>query len=550
MNWHIPQISGESLEISLKENDRLFIVGANGSGKSALIQHLVSSNQGQKIRRISAHRQTWFTSGSIDLTPQSRKQFDQNSTQQEKREQSRWRDDYAHQRQSAVLFDLVAKENTRARLITHYIDSGNTENAKKTSTESPSPFDQLNELLRTGTFSITLENANDEEILARLRDSSKSFSIAQMSDGERNAAIIAATVITVEPGTMLLLDEPERHLHRSIIEPFLSALFELRMDCTFVISTHEIALPIANPEARVLIARKCQWEGASAKAWDVELLEPNNDLPEELKRAILGSRKRILFVEGTANSLDLPLYTALFPGISVMPKGSCAEVQRAVNGLRGSQSLHHAEAFGLIDKDNRTEDEVNQLANDSIFALNVCSVETLYYCSDAITAVANQQANLRGTNVDEMIQFAKQKALDTLKEDCLAERMAERRCKHQVYNHILSNIPDLKSTEVKTDINIEVSLKSPFPEELTRFNELVNMSKWDELVARYPLRQSNVFEILAKALKCSNRKDYEKILLAQVRYDSTLSKKLKKRIVPLSDILDAETVVSENAELQ
>ena len=80
MNWNIPSISGQKFPISLKGSDRLFIVGANGSGKSALIQHLVSSNQGQKIRRISAHRQTWFQSGSIDLTPQRRKQFDQDNT--------------------------------------------------------------------------------------------------------------------------------------------------------------------------------------------------------------------------------------------------------------------------------------------------------------------------------------------------------------------------------------------------------------------------------------------------------------------------------------
>ena len=49
--------------------------------------------------------------------------------------------------------------------------------------------------------------------------------MAQMSDGERAAAIIAATVLVADPGTLFLIDEPERHLHRSIIEPFLSALF-------------------------------------------------------------------------------------------------------------------------------------------------------------------------------------------------------------------------------------------------------------------------------------------------------------------------------------
>ena len=79
----------------------------------------------------------------------------------------------------------------------------------------------------------------------------------------------------VEPGTMLLIDEPERHLHRSIIEPFLSALFSRRKDCVFVVSTHEIALPVANPKARVLMVRSCRWKGDMASAWDVELLEPN-----------------------------------------------------------------------------------------------------------------------------------------------------------------------------------------------------------------------------------------------------------------------------------
>ena len=442
MNWNIPQISGQLPQITLEAGERLFIVGVNGSGKSALIQHLVSSNQGQKIKRISAHRQTWFQSGSIDLTPQRRKQFDLQSTPQEVQGQSRWRDDYAQQRQSAVLFDLIAKENTRARLITRHVDSGNMERAEKTSAESPSPFDQLNELLGIGTLAITLENANDEEILARHRDGSAPFSIAQMSDGERNAAIIAATVLTVDPGTVLLIDEPERHLHRSIIEPFLSALFERRKDCAFVVSTHEIALPVANPKARVLMVRSCKWSGDMATTWDAELLEPDIGLPEDLKRAILGSRKRILFVEGDSNSLDLPLYHALFPDISVVPKESCRDVQRSVSGLQGSQKLHHVEVFGLIDRDDRDEEVVKQLAEDGLFALDVCSVESLYYCSDAIDAVARRQAESLGSNADAMIKSATEKVLDVLNEEGLAERMAARRCERRVRDAILQRIPD------------------------------------------------------------------------------------------------------------
>ena len=45
MNWDIPRISGDPLPISLQSGDRFFIVGSNGSGKSALIQHFVSGHQ-------------------------------------------------------------------------------------------------------------------------------------------------------------------------------------------------------------------------------------------------------------------------------------------------------------------------------------------------------------------------------------------------------------------------------------------------------------------------------------------------------------------------
>ena len=553
MNWNIPQISGQPLQITLEANDRLFMVGANGAGKSALIQYLISSSQGAKIKRISAHRQTWFQSGSIDLTPQSRRQFDQQDIQQEIQYQSRWRDYHAQQRQSAVLFDLVAKENTRARSIARHVDNGNTEKAKKTSAESTSPFEQLNELLRIATLAITLENSNDEEILARHRDSSAPFSIAQMSDGERNAAIIAATVLTVEPETVLLIDEPERHLHRSIIEPFLSALFERRRDCAFVVSTHEIALPVANPEARCLVVRSCNWNGDQAAAWDIKIIEKNGDMPEDLKRAILGSRKMILFVEGDSNSsknLDFPLYSALFPNVSVVTKGSCTDVQKAVRGLRESQNLHHVDAFGLIDRDNRDEEKVRQLAEGGVFALDVYSVESLYYCSAAIAAVACRQAESLGDSAAEMnqrIDLAKQKTLDSLNEDGLAERMAARRCEGLVHDQMLSQLPNWKSIKTNTATTLNVSVDSPYQAELTRFRKLVEGRKLDELVARYPLRASRIFDAIAEVLRLKSRRIYEQTLVSRIRSDEALAESLKQRLRPLSEALAAESVVSTSS---
>ena len=123
MNWNIPRVSDEPLSISLESGYRLFIVGPNGSGKSALIQHLVSGSDGQNIRRISAHRQTWLGPGSFDLTPRRRKQFEEQNTNLEREYEALWQEHNAERKQAAVLFDLVANENARANSITGFVDS-------------------------------------------------------------------------------------------------------------------------------------------------------------------------------------------------------------------------------------------------------------------------------------------------------------------------------------------------------------------------------------------------------------------------------------------
>ena len=545
INWVIPRISGDPITLTLKDGNPLFIVGPNGSGKSALIQRFVrenSRNGNDRIKWIAAHRQTWFDSERINLTPERRQRYERDTRNYNVSNEARWKDLRAGQDLYAIQFDLIGKENTINKSIVRYVRNQDAVQALELAAESPSLFNQINELLAIGTLTITLENADDWSILAT-HPRGEPFSIAEMSDGERNAAIIATHVITAEPGTVLLIDEPERHLHRSIIQPFLSALFALRReDCAFIIATHEIALPVANPDARVLMLRSCQWNGDECVAWEADVLKPNAELPEDLKLAILGSRQRILFVEGQPGGPDFSLYTALFPELSVVPKESCEEVQKAVLGWRGSQGIHpvHVEIFGLIDRDNRTDEDVEKLVEKGVFALEVYSVEALYYCSDAIAAVAHRQADSLGVDANELIKSVKQKAINGLKVEAekTPERMASLRCERQIRERVLLEIPDKKSI-MDNPRPICISIDSPYSEELNRFNELVEENDLDQLIARYSLRKSRTFEIIATTLRCRDQKDYERIVLTQVQRDDRLAQALKRRIGPLSKALDS-----------
>lgn len=531
----IPRETYPNFKLSLSPGQQVFIVGPNGAGKSALIHCIDSGTGGQQSVRIAAHRQTWLQSSRVDMTAESRENARINRSAERQDINSIWNDRRARERLSSLLFDLVSNENLRARSIASFVDKSELAKSKTHSLESPSPFEQLNSLLALGTLKVSIQYSNRDEILAQHQDSETKYSMMQMSDGERNAALIAASVITAEAGTVFLIDEPERHLHRSIIEPFLSALYRHRNDCIFVISTHEISLPSRNQDAYTLLVRSCKWNDNRAVSWNVELLKPNSSIPEDLKRDILGSRKQILFVEGSdSGSLDLPLYAALFPSVSVIPKGGCADVIRAVQGLRGSRTFHNVEAYGLIDRDNLEENEVEQLAQRNVFALDVYSIESIYYCSDSISAVAQRQANSLEFDADRLITSAKRKALQVLKNRDLAETMAAKRCERQVRNSILSEIPDWRTIKTGTRNKINITAHSLFQDELNRYNDLVNNHDLDSLIARYPLKESAALSEISRALQLQSRLTYERTLLTQVKSDPNLASKLRDHIRPLS----------------
>ena len=119
-----------------------------------------------------------------------------------------------------------------------------------------------------------------------------------------------------------------------------------------------------------------------------------------------------------------------------------------------------------------------------------------------------------------------------------AERMAARRCEHKTHQLLLQQAPNWESIKDNPVQQFCVSVDSPYLEELNLFNELVENRELDQIVARYPVRESSAFATIAKSLKCQHKNDYERMVIAQIRRDNGLAEKLKKRIGPLSATLD------------
>jgi ABC-type cobalamin/Fe3+-siderophores transport system ATPase subunit len=282
---------GGPLNFSVDVGQTVFVLGANGTGKSSLMQRFYSSHAGN-ARRISAHRQTWFASNTIDLSALQKRQTEQNILSTDKQPQSRWRDDYSSQRPSIAIYDLIDAENVRARSITAAVDNEKIEVAKQLA-KKDAPIKIINELLCLSNLPIKISVQESEQVVAS-KSGGTEYSISELSDGERNALLIAADVLTVKAGTIVFIDEPERHLHRSIISPLLTNLFAKRKDCAFVVSTHEVMLPIDNPTARTLLLRGCAYSGNTINQWDADLVAAEAEIEDDLKRDILGPRRKLL----------------------------------------------------------------------------------------------------------------------------------------------------------------------------------------------------------------------------------------------------------------
>jgi ATPase subunit of ABC transporter with duplicated ATPase domains len=118
-------------------------------------------------------------------------------------------------RPNLAIFELLDAENVRARKITAAVDEDNLGLAKQLS-RADAPIKIINELLTLSALPIEISVEKNEQIFAS-KSGSTPYSVAELSDGERNALLIAADVLTAQPGTIFFIDEPERHLHRSII---------------------------------------------------------------------------------------------------------------------------------------------------------------------------------------------------------------------------------------------------------------------------------------------------------------------------------------------
>ncbi len=212
------------------------------------------------------------------------------------------------------------------------------------------------------------------------------YNASEMSDGERVIFYLVGQALSAPENGIIVVDEPELHLHRSIQARLWDAIEAERPDCLFVYLTHDLDFAASR-----IAATKVWLESYDGARWEWHEVEDAEGIPEQLYLEILGGRKSVLFCEGTKGSLDYFLFQKVYPGFTVAPCGNADGVVHATRTFATFEHLHGYASRGIVDRDFRQDKDVTWLKGVGVSVLDQSEIENVILSESVLRAIADHQ---------------------------------------------------------------------------------------------------------------------------------------------------------------
>ena len=390
--YYLPGADNSPEEYSTSTNS-VIIIGANGSGKSKLGAWIEKSDV-QNTHRIGAQRSLEFGTYIKQMSyEQATNKLISGSDENADNHDNRWKWDGEKRNYTSSLLDDYesALSATWAKQIKQESDyvAQCRENDAVEQPHNAVPEMVIDKLTRiwSSVFPHRDIHFSDGKVTASFtrNETPVNYKGRDMSDGERVALYLMCQALGVPDNKTIIIDEPELHLHRSIMNRLWSAIENERQDCLFIYITHDTQFAANHRHSEKIWVK--EFDGTN---WTFEKVE-KAILPEQLLLDIMGNRRKVLFVEGTNDSYDTQLYVNLFNEYYVVPCGGCSKVIEQTKAMRANPQLHDLECYGLIDRDYRCDAEIETLQQDGIHVLDVAEVENLFIVEELLQAVNQLQ---------------------------------------------------------------------------------------------------------------------------------------------------------------
>jgi len=286
------------------------------------------------------------------------------------------------------------------------------------------------------------------QIIFKIWEESHKYEIESLSDWERSALYMITKCIYAKKDSIIIIDEWESHLNPSVLHELWDSIEEVRYDCNFVYISHDINFVISRNNCAKFWIKEFNYP----ENWIIEEIKDDN-ISEELALQILGSKKeKILFVESTEDK-DKLLYQKIYSDFKVIPLWACNNVINYTKSLNLSSENYNKQYFWLIDRDFKTDEELESLKSHSIFSLPVAEFENLFFRKEIIEFIFNYL--WKQTSFAEKFQLLETSVFD-LKSDEQFKKDFYKDYVIQKFNKNLSNF-ELWSNYIFSDNFIEVN---------------------------------------------------------------------------------------------
>lgn len=389
--------AGPTEIVSCKNN--IVIIGANGSGKSRLGAWLEKNIPApQIVHRISAQKALVIP----DFAPmkslgQAENELLTGHQNGGNKMGHRWGgnpETFMLQDYNILLTTLFAKTNKR--------DSDHSLETRQRQVYVPVPDSPIDIIIKVWKDVMPQREIDlvDGKVLTR-KTGQAQYNGKEMSDGERVCLYLMGQCLCAPENSIIIIDEPELHLHKSLMARLWNKIEEVCPNKYFIYVTHDLDFASSRKDAIKIWVKS--YENSNKWVWDE--VPDIDEIPENLVIEILGSRKDIIFCEGEKSSIDVTLYQTTYPNYHIIPRGGCEKVIESVKAMRGNAHLHHLNAFGLIDSDYRSPEELEALEAAGVYPVKVAEVENLF-CVEPLLRIAAAHLGLNENDkVNEVTNF-------------------------------------------------------------------------------------------------------------------------------------------------
>jgi len=495
---NLPQILEDFKAIKLfsfisKVDSTTVIIGANGAGKSSLINEL-RKNSIDEMYVLPAQKLLYFVSNI----------HNRNNIEQENYildlKKTNIKYDTINLYPSNIEEDF---SNTFTNLITLLVKDVMvvaTYKFRGQNDSSLSLWQKLEKIWNKIKPEISFE-IDPIKIIVNVEKNGSKYSINGLSDGERCILFYIGSVLLAPENSYIVVDEPETFLNAAVYNELWDLLISERHDCQFIFASHNMDFVQSRTNATYIWCKKFE----APYDFDYEQLEESQELPLSLLAEVSGTRKPILFCEGTKTSIDYQIYSKLFSEFCfVKPVQGHKQVIQYTKAYNKLKKSYGNKAYGIIDYDWMDEARIQSYKKKNIFVLPFNEIEMLLIDEEIVNSVLSddeedkkQKINkLRDTviglcitNKDKIIRIALKKKLDEFMEGHLIKNGKPAEDEAQTFLENLSKEFDVTSklgniTKIVED-SIAYSDFSTILKICNLKNEIISSKEIKEIVSNF-----------------------------------------------------------------